>query len=470
MRLALLHRRLVAAMALSALAAYAAGAGASPMVLAAAAGLAASLFWLPPPEWSAWLERASRIGVLALFALSAWQVLVLARDFMGPVLAMLLFLLVTESLRALEAKNDMRLYSLSFALLIAGTAFYPGLSFGAAFTAYVALATLAMMVGFLRRQAERFRVANLRIGRRFLWTTAALSGVTLAMAATLFALFPRLPRQWNVQGRRAGPTMAGFSDQVALGDFGGRIGGNPEVMFRVEFPHGPPPGVEGIHWRGRSFDAFDGTRWTRTRSAWMGDQGARQYAARWGGPFLEARVFGGPPGADVLFGAHPVVHVQPRSAVRVWRDNSGDLLIFGTDNPVYTVVSSVARPDDARLAGARGDDWPALRRYLQLPPLSPRVARLADSLAAGRGARIDQVRAVERWLQTELAYTLDLPRTRADATVEGFLFRRRQGHCEYFSTAMVVLLRARGIPARNVTGFLGGEWNANGGYLAVTGN
>ena len=98
------------------------------------------------------------------------------------------------------------------------------------------------------------------------------------------------------------------------------------------------------------------------------------------------------------------------------------------------------------------------------------MQRLADSLTAGRTTRIDQARAIERYLSTELSYTLDLPDTRADATVEGFLFRRREGHCEYFSTAMVVLLRAAGIPSRNVTGFLGGEWNDYGSYLAVTGN
>jgi protein-glutamine gamma-glutamyltransferase len=118
-----------------------------------------------------------------------------------------------------------------------------------------------------------------------------------------------------------------------------------------------------------------------------------------------------------------------------------------------------------------GTDLPTLGRYLALPPsLDPRVRRLADSLTAGAGTRIEQVRAVERWLSTSLGYTTELPDTHRDATVEGFLFRRREGHCEYFSTALALMLRAKGIPARNVTGFLGGEWNENGGYLAVTGN
>jgi len=185
------------------------------------------------------------------------------------------------------------------------------------------------------------------------------------------------------------------------------------------------------------------------------------------------RIFGGPPGAQVLFGPHPVLRVVPRSAVRSYRDPTGDIVFYGSDNPVYTVVSTAARPADERLRDAPDDaavERRVFRRYLQLPRLDPRIPRLADSLAAGRAARIDQVRAVEGWLQREFGYTLDLPRSRREAGLDAFLFSRREGHCEYFSTAMVVLLRARGIPARNVNGFLGGEWNDNGRYLAVTGN
>ncbi|HEU4454800.1 MAG TPA: DUF3488 and transglutaminase-like domain-containing protein [Longimicrobium sp.] len=471
MSLATLHRRLVSAMSLAALWAYVSGAGSSPATLAAGGALGLSLLWLPPPSWGAWIERVTRVGVMALFAWTLWVSLVAGRDFMAPVMGILLFLLGTEALRPVDAKNDVRLYTLAFALLIAATAFYPGLGFAAGFASFVALATLAMMAGFLRRQSERFGTPEPRMGRRFLGVTAALSMGIVAASALLFVLFPRLPRQWNVQGRRpGGGEMAGFSNEVSIGQFGGSIAGNPEVMFRVEFPEGPPPTAESIHWRGRSFDNFDGERWSRRRTGFYSDLRAETYAARWGGPFREVRIFGGPPGASVAFGPAPLLMVRPRSAVRVFRDGAGDVLLFGSDNPVYEAISTAAHPFDAQLRQAEGEDGPARRAYLQLPRLDPAVRRLADSLTAGRAARIDQVRAIESWLQRELSYTLDLPRTRQDATLEGFLFRRRAGHCEYFSTAMAVLLRTQGIPARNVNGFLGGEWNQNGRYLAVTGN
>jgi transglutaminase-like putative cysteine protease len=472
MSTALLHRRLSAAMALSALMALMAGAGASPALLLTAAALGVATFRLPPPEWSVWIERASRLIISGLCAWMLYVAFALGEDFMPAVMAMLLFLLAAESLRAVDAKNDARLYLLSFALLLAATAYYPGLGFALSFVAFIVLSTLALMVGYLRRQSERFGMPGVRLGRRMMITIAAFSGVILLVSASLFVLFPRLPRQWNVQGRRGGgEVMAGFSDQVRLGQHGGSIVDNPEVAFRVEFPDGPPAQMENLYWRGRSFDHFDGEQWTRTRRLIAATLPPALYAGRWGGPIRRMRIFGGPPEANVLFGSHPVLNVQPRSAIRVFQDYTGDVRYTGTDAPVYTITSASPVPPEPALLASDMPDGPLSRPYLELPArLDPRIQRLADSLVAGETTRIDRVRAIQRHFASGFAYTLELPRTARDATVEGFLFRRRAGHCEYYSTAMVVLLRAAGIPARNVTGFLGGEWNTFGDYLAVTGN
>jgi transglutaminase-like putative cysteine protease len=468
---ALLHRRLTAAMALAALGAFAAGAGFEGPTVLAGAGLLIATLWQPPAEWSRWVEHASRVGILALCAWMLHVAFIRAGDFMPQVLGMLLFLLVAESLRSLEAKNDMRLYSLSFALMIAATGYYPGIGFAAAFAAYVALAVLAMMVGFLRRQAEGYRAPDIRIGRRFLWTTAALSVVTLLMSAALFVIFPRLPRQWNVHGRtRGGEAMVGFGGEVSLGEHGSRLqlSNDPRVAFRAEFPDGAPPEVAGLHWRGRSYDWFDGVRWRRT-GVRAGDLPPGAYRLRWGGEQTRVRIFGGPPGVQLLFGLHPVLRVEARSAIRPWRDGTGDIRFGGSETPVYTAISGPALPPAAALADLPEADPPQLAPYLALPAVSPELRRLADSLRWGTGSRLEQVQAVERHLRT-FNYTLELPASRAQTSLDYFLFRRRAGHCEYFSTAMAVLLRAQGIPTRNVTGFLGGAWNERAGYLRVTEN
>src|SRR5699024_1231471 len=63
-------------------------------------------------------------------------------------------------------------------------------------------------------------------------------------------------------------------------------------------------------------------------------------------------------------------------------------------------------------------------------------------------------------------YTLDLPKTTGEP-VEDFLFNTQRGHCEYFASSAVLMLRSIGVPARMVNGFLGGTWNDVGDYLTV---
>jgi hypothetical protein len=133
------------------------------------------------------------------------------------------------------------------------------------------------------------------------------------------------------------------------------------------------------------------------------------------------------------------------------------------------VWSPAAAPLVEDLRAVEGGYTPSARYFLQLPALDPRIPALVDSLTAGLPTRYDRVEAIQRHLRS-FRYTLELPATARETSLEHFLFQRRAGHCEYFSTAMVVLLRAAGIEARNVNGFLGGEWNEFGSYLAVTQN
>ncbi len=75
--------------------------------------------------------------------------------------------------------------------------------------------------------------------------------------------------------------------------------------------------------------------------------------------------------------------------------------------------------------------------------------------------------AIEKWLRKEFSYTLVPEAGQARQPLSRFLFESREGHCEYFATALAVLLRAEGVPAVLVSGFYGGEWNELGDYLVV---
>jgi hypothetical protein len=105
--------------------------------------------------------------------------------------------------------------------------------------------------------------------------------------------------------------------------------------------------------------------------------------------------------------------------------------------------------------------------YLQLPKLDPRIPELAKQITGRAGNPYDQARAVESYLRSHYGYTLDLTGTPPPDPLAYFLFQRRAGHCEYFASAMTVMLRSVGIPARLVNGFLTGEYNDVGGDFIV---
>ena len=470
MKLALTHRRLTVLMAMASLLAFAGGSGVEvlPAILAAL-GLITAIFWQPSPDLSNRMEHVWLLLALLLLARALFHVFVIRDDIVIPVVDLLFLLLIAEALRSLDADNDSRLYSLSFALLLASTAYRPGLLFALAFTAYIGLATVALMVGHLRRQGERHGTGEIPIPRSFLFTTATLSGVTLLFSALVFLTFPRVSQGWAGRGQPMATSIAGFADEVSLGSHGSRIYGNPEIVLRVGFPEEVPGNLQGLYWRGRSYDRFDGVRWSRSQRLPPSLAPSTWYE-RWGSDLITQEIYGAPLDVRVLFALHPLMDVEPQSRIQPIFDNTGDYTYWGSATPAYTAHSIIGRPSPEELRAVDGGFIPARRFFLQLPELSPEFQALADSLLGSIPTRYDQAQAVVNWFQSEFSYTLDLPPTAREATLEHFLLQRRAGHCEYFSTAMAILLRSQGIPTREVNGFLGGEWSNFGDYLAVTQN
>lgn len=125
----------------------------------------------------------------------------------------------------------------------------------------------------------------------------------------------------------------------------------------------------------------------------------------------------------------------------------------------YTMVSAVPNVTIEQLRAA-GTDYPDFirERYLQLPDTVPaRVFELAESLAAGLDTPYDIARQIELYLRT-YTYNDQIPGPRAGQdAVDYFLFEEKQGYCNYYASAMAVMLRHLGIPARLGTGYATGE-------------
>lgn len=471
MSLHLLHRRLAVLMAMAGLLAFAGGAGVEPLsAMLAGVALAVALVWQPDRELSTRMERIWLPLATLLVLRALLHVFVIRDDVVVPVVDLLLLLLAAEALRSLDAPNDIRLYALSFALLLAATAYRPGIIFLVAFVAYVGLSVMGLMVGHLRRRAYQHHVRHISLGRSMALASSGLIGVILLVSAVVFVVFPRASRGWAGRGETLATSIAGFSDQVSLGEYGSTIYGNPQIVLRVEFPQGRPDAMLNLHWRGRSFDRFDGVHWSRSRIVPPSGGAPQWYRENWTGPLLKQRIYGAPLDVRVLFALHPVLEIEGENGIQPIFDNAGDYLYYGSGAPAYTAWSRASGPTPEELRSSGRGYVPPARFFLQLPAdLDPRIQALADSLTQGLETRYDRAEAIRRHLES-FTYTLELPANARQTSLEYFLFDRQAGHCEYFSTAMVVLLRAAGIESRNVNGFLGGEWSQFGDYLAVTQN
>jgi hypothetical protein len=110
---------------------------------------------------------------------------------------------------------------------------------------------------------------------------------------------------------------------------------------------------------------------------------------------------------------------------------------------------------------------PLTRELLSLPPIDPRVPDLARQMTAGAETPAEQARALEQHLRRDYGYTLQLLSKPVDDPLGYFLFVRKKGHCEYFASAMAVMLRTLGIPSRVITGFQSGVYNPMTGWQVV---
>ncbi|MCB1009728.1 MAG: DUF3488 domain-containing protein, partial [Acidobacteria bacterium] len=307
---------------------------------------------------------------------------------------------------------------------------------------------LHVLSSFGHREAE---APTLPLGRFVAATIAA----TLLVAAPLFAILPRVRGPYLLAGGPSGgaprnPT-AGFSDEMSL-DLIGRIRGNPEIALRVELAgRHPAPGT--LRLKAATYEVWEGRRWRRSDvQGTLRRRGLEDVFRLGAGPVAgNARIRLEPLRASSL--PIPVETLAVDAEVPAIRlDEGGALFLSGIPaEPLeYTARLGAAPQSAAAEPGAEGD------RSLDLGGVSERIRGLAAEWA-GEGSVAERASRIERHLLTDYGYTLDFIGRGGEAPLEHFLFEAKRGHCEYFASAMVLLLRAQGIPARLVTGFYGAE-------------
>lgn len=273
------------------------------------------------------------------------------------------------------------------------------------------------------------------------------------LAILLFLFFPRLPGHfWGLTS--SADAVTGLGDSLTPGGIT-RLTSSYRIAFRARFDGKPPPPIER-YWRGPVMHEFDGATWKAGRGvpgqAERLDCLSRPYryrvylqptGRRW---WLALDAVMGTPSPAVrytndyqLVASEPVSHAQSYAAISC------------AHAQWLTPLSPAARLEDTRLP----------------PGSNPRARALATTLRGRAGSAAAFVQAVLTFLRTGgFLYSLTPPPLGPDP-VDDFLFHTRTGFCGHYASAFVDLMRAGGVPARVVTGYLGGQWNPYDGTLVV---
>jgi hypothetical protein len=445
------------------------------------------------------------IGYLGFFPL---DILFLSRAFVAnstnpalfaALLGAVHFLIYVMLVRLYSATTDrdaLFLAMLAFAAMLASSILTVDTSFLILFFIFLLFGVAAFIGMEMRRGANgtltpafNRPAEERRLSRALSLAVLTVAFGSIVLGGALFFIFPRFTAGYLGRASMQPSLMSGFSDDVELGQIG-EIKKNSEVVMRVKT--GQPVPYSMLRWRGTALTTFDGKRWTKPHpqeeavspgpDGWIHLTSPRQLSNT-SGVQLHYTVFLQPIASSAVFAAGEAIslrgnfsgegsnanHIGPDNYVR--RDETDSLINpFGNYAPLrYMAISQLPALNVTNLRATGSDYTEKVREeYLQLPPdLDARIPDLARQVTASAKTPYDKARAVESFLRNRFGYTLNLAGKPGDDPLATFLFVTRAGHCEYFASAMTILLRTLEIPAREVNGFLPGEYNDLAGDYIV---
>ncbi|HSA63010.1 MAG TPA: DUF3488 and transglutaminase-like domain-containing protein [Nitrospiraceae bacterium] len=404
-----------------------------------------------------------------------------------------LLILMVIKLFNLQLRRDyLHLYAISLMAILASAALTTDLWYLPIFLAYLLTGVWTLLLFQLTKKAEESTAPGMatalqhdlpesqsRVTPQIFWLANSLALAAFALTLVIFFTIPRVGAGFYQKGYGENLRTSGFSDTVNLGAIG-PIKRDPSVVMRVELPNRSAHEVTGrFYIRGVGFDRYDGRTWTNRlghRRA-LTEIAPRTFTLRHGqspapahlGPALRQNILLESLDTPVLFAA-PYAETVTGQFLTVQSDSTGALYLpFPSSSRIEYSVISRANPVLPADLQPQSVSYPEsfVRHFLQAPVQSERVAALAREIARTKRSSYDKAVAIETFLSQNFRYSLDVPLTDQAHPLEEFLFTRKTGYCEHYATAMVIMLRTIGIPARLVTGFLATEWNEYGNYYLV---
>lgn len=315
-----------------------------------------------------------------------------------------------------------------------------------------------------------------------------VSLIALVVTAGVFFVTPRM--EVGILGRADNLSFrTGMDTSVDLTK-GGQITRDRTPVMRVEFPEEPDRRFNGIMlWRVTTLDNYDGSSWRRRsypskldgfrqiaygHDATQPDRFARNAIARQGrddAKLIHQMIYLDLAPDDGIPCLHLVQRVRgsdtSRNAKIVW-DEKCDFTAVPMNRNMrrmqYEVWSDNWRPDANELRQAPANYPETLGsgdlEFFTTQDLEPRTLELVERITRDAATPYDKTLAIAQWFSSAgFMYSLNIPPLPPKHPVDAFIHQFKRGHCELFASAMALMVRSQGIPARLVSGLRGGEWN-----------
>ena len=474
--------------------------GGLPIWLAVLTGLALILALLKSSE----LKLADRVAAHVTLSATTWNILVLfgflefwidslwiAGELLSAGIHFLLILMVIKLFNLQFQRDYLHLYAISLVAMLAAASLTTDLWYLLIFLSYLVASVWTLLLFQLAKKSERVGISaavlpslqksvepSCRVTPQFFWMANGIAGGTLGLALVMFFAIPRVGAGFYQNGYGESLRTSGFSNTVDLGAIG-PIKRDPSVVMRVELPDGSMTDGGRIYLRGVAFDRYDGKSWINQLShrRVMKETTPGTFALHRSlpdehpslGPAFRQNILLEPLDTPVLFAA-PFAETVSGKFTAVQADSMGAFYLpFSSSTRLeYSVISrsNPVLPADLQAHPVSYSE-PFGRYFLQMPADSERIATLAYDITQAQQTAYEKAVAIQEHLVSTYQYSLDAPLMEQTHPLEEFLFNRKTGYCEHYATAMVIMLRAIGIPARLITGFLAEEWNEYGNYYVV---
>ena len=407
----------------------------------------------------------------------------ISRSFLSATVHLVLFTMVVRLFSLQRARDHYMLAMLAFLMVLASAVLTVGGLFVVTFAAFLLVAVVTFVLMEMRHSLAQERVvahdprpadSQQRLGVSLLAIAPALMVLILGGSFFIFFFLPRVSSRYLTAYTPASDVSTGFADHIQLGRIG-QIQQSNAVVMHIEIEN-DVRGADEVKWRGVALAVFDGKTWSNSfgqtqlhpspDGIYRLGQARVQPGSRASSPrYLRYRVLMEPLGTNVFFLAERPLNLTGNYRL-LSADSGGAVYNLDVDHAIarYDAESELPASDPGPAAGSGLQD---AGEYLKLPPLDIRIAQLSRQIVESSESDSERALALEQYLRSHFAYTLQLPRIAPHDPLVNFLFERKQGHCEYFATSMAVMLRTIGIPSRLVTGFRGGEFNDLTGQYVI---